>query len=157
VPVPPVLDEAVSATLVEDRYLRDTRLRLRRMTPLDGGTARCKLGQKVRTDPADPALVHHTTMYLSAEEHALLSRLPGAEVRKTRHVLAAGGRRFGVDVFEGRHAGLVMVEVELAGDDGDVAPPAFAGREVTGDERYSGGWLALATDEQLAALLAHPF
>jgi hypothetical protein len=151
VAAPPPLGEAVSATLIEDRYLRDTRLRLRRMTAVAGGPTRCKLGQKVRPDPADPGLVLHTTMYLSAEEHARLSRLPGAELRKTRHVLVAGGRRFAVDVFEGRHAGLALVEVEVAGD-GDVAAPAFAGREVTGDERWTGGWLAFAPDEALAAL-----
>ena len=149
---PPAVGEAVSATLIEDRYLRDTRLRLRRMTPAAGGPARRKLGQKVRPDPAEPGLVLHTNMYLSPEEHALLSRLPGAELRKTRHVLVVGGRRFGVDVFEGRHAGLVLVEVELAGVDDAVAPPAFAGREVTGDERWTGGWLAFAPDEALAAL-----
>jgi hypothetical protein len=144
----------VSATLIEDRYLRDTRLRLRRMTPADGGPVRHKLGQKVRPDPADPGLVLHTTMYLSAEEHAVLGRLPGAELRKTRHVLVVGGRRFGVDVFEGRHTGLALVEAELAGDDDDddVAAPPFAGQEVTGDERYSGGWLAFASDAEVAAL-----
>jgi len=106
----------------------------------------------VRPDAADPGLVLHTTMYLSAEEHALLSRLPGAELRKTRHVLVVDGRRYGLDLFEGRHAGLVLVEVELTGAADAVAPPAFAGREVTDDERWTGGWLAFATDETLAAL-----
>ena len=46
----------------------------------------------------------------------------------------------------------MLVEVELAGVDDAVAPPAFAGREVTGDERWTGGWLAFAPDEALAAL-----
>jgi hypothetical protein len=156
VAAPAPLGEAVSATLVEDRYLRHTRLRLRRMTPVAGGAPRCKLGQKVRPDAADPGLVLHTTMYLGPEEHALLSRLPGAELRKVRHVLVVAGRRYGLDVFEGRHAGLVLVEVELAGADDVVAPPPFASREVTGDDRYSGGWLAFARDEALAALLRLP-
>jgi len=106
----------------------------------------------VRPDPGDPGLVLMTNLYLSAEEHALLSRLPGADLRKTRHVLVVGSRRFGVDVFEGRHAGLVLTEVELAGRDDDVAAPAFAGREVTGDERWTGGWLAFSTDAALSAL-----
>jgi hypothetical protein len=148
----PPLDEAVSATLIEDRHLRDTRLRLRRVTPVTGGPTSCKLGQKVRPDPADAGLVLHTTIYLSAEEHAVLSRLPGSELRKTRHVLVIGGRRFGVDVFEGRHAGLLLVEVELRGAYDTVVAPAFAGREVTGDERWTGGWLAFAPDAALTAL-----
>jgi hypothetical protein len=143
----------VSATVIEDRYLLDTRLRLRQVTPVGGGAARWKLGQKVRPDPADPGLVLLTNMYLSDEEHALLSQLPGAELRKVRHRVVHEGRRFGVDVFEGRHAGLVLVEVELS-DAGDrVSPPPFAGQEVTGDERCTGGWLAFAPAEAIAELL----
>jgi CYTH domain-containing protein len=149
---PPDLREAIEARLVEDRYLAGTRLRLRRVTPLAGGAPQCKLGQKVRPDPADPRLVMHTTMYLTAEEHERLSQLPGAELRKVRHVLARDGRRFGVDVFQGRHAGLALVEIEL-GEDDDVAPPAFAGAEVTGDERFTGGWLAFASADELAPVL----
>lgn len=149
---PPPLDGAVSATLIEDRYLLGTRLRLRQMTETGTRAVQWKLGQKVRPDPADPGLVSMTNLYLSAEEHALLRRLPGAELRKVRHVLVAGGRRCGVDVFEGRHAGLVMVEVEVAGPDDAVSMPAFAGAEVTSDERYTGGWLAFASDAALAGL-----
>ena len=150
---PAPLAGAVGATLIEDRYLRDTRLRLRRTTPMGGGPGLRKLGQKVRPDPGDPGLVLMTNLYLSAEEHALLSRLPGADLRKTRHVLVVGSRRFGVDVFEGRHAGLTLVEVQLSGPDDVVAVPAFAGDEVTGDERYAGGWLAFASDAALAGIL----
>jgi hypothetical protein len=151
VPVVPPLDAAETSTRIVDRYLVGTRLRLRRTTPVGGGQVSYKLGQKVRPDPADLGLVLHTTMYLTAEEHAALSALPGAELRKVRNVLVMGGRRFGVDVFEGRHAGLVLAEVELAGA-GEVAPPWFAGAEVTGDERCTGGWLASASDAALAEL-----
>ncbi|TMC03452.1 MAG: hypothetical protein E6J41_27335 [Chloroflexi bacterium] len=136
-PAPPPLDGAASSTLIEDRYLRGTRLRLRRMTPAGGGPVQWKLGQKVRPDAADPGLVLHTTLYLDPGEHELLARLPGADLRKVRHVLLIGGRRF-----------------ELAGPDDAVAPPPFGGAEVTDDERYSGGWLAFAPDEALAGVIA---
>jgi adenylate cyclase len=95
----------------------------------------------------------HTTMYLSAEEHRRLGELPGAELRKVRHALTHAGRRFSVDEFGGRHAGLVLVEIELEAGT-PVEPPPFTGREVTGDERFTGGWLAFASDEALAAILA---
>jgi CYTH domain-containing protein len=151
----PDLSEAAEAHRIDDRYLAGTRLRLRSVTPLSGGPARHKLGQKVRPDPANPRLVMHTTMYLTADEHQRLSRLPGATLRKVRHVLARDGRRFGVDVFDGRHAGLALVEVELSGP-AQVPAPEFAGPEVTGDERFTGGWLATAPADALAAVLAVP-
>jgi CYTH domain-containing protein len=111
------------------------------MTPAGGGPARLKLGQKV---PAAPGLVLHTTISLTPDEYELLRRLPGADLRKVRHALVDQERRFAVDVFEGRHAGLVLVEIELAGEDDEVSPPPFAGAEVTDDERYTGGRLAFS-------------
>lgn len=156
-PEPPDLGGAAGATLIEDRYLTGTRLRLRRMTPLGDGVggrpATWKLGQKVRPPGREPGLVLHTTMYLTADEHARLLGLPGADVRKVRRVVLFGGRHFGVDVFEGRHAGLTLVEIEVPDGGEDVTPPPFAGPEVTGDERWTGGWLAFAPAEALAALI----
>jgi len=35
-----------------------------------------KLGQKIRPDAADPALVMHTTLYLSAAEYDVIASLP---------------------------------------------------------------------------------
>jgi hypothetical protein len=142
------------ARLLEDRYLLGTRLRLRRVSRPTGGDVEHKMGQKTRPDPADPGLVLHTTMYLTADEHERLRVLPGADLRKVRHAVAHDGRRFSVDVFGGRHAGLVLAEIELAADDDRVEPPPFAGPEVTGDERFTGGWLAFATSEALAEVLA---
>ena len=152
---PPDLGGAAAATLIEDRYLTGTRLRLRRTAPAGGGGrgATWKLGQKVRPDPSDPGLVLHTTMYLTAAEHALLGELPGAELRKVRHAVPLAGRLFSVDVFEGRHAGLTLVEIEVPGAGEPVTPPPFAGPEVTGDERYTGAWLAHAPAEALAAVI----
>ena len=152
VPAPPDLSRAVEAWLIDDHYLSGTRLRVRCVMPSPAGPPRYKLGQKVRPDPADPRLVMHTTMYLTAGEHERLRRLPGAGLRKVRHVLLHEGLRFGLDVYQGRHAGLALVEVELP-DQGDVAPPAWAGPEVTGDERFTGGWLAFAPADALAAIL----
>jgi hypothetical protein len=140
------------ARLIEDRYLTGTRLRLRRVSPLDGGPIEHKLGQKVRPDPGQPGLVLHTTMYLDPGEHARLGALPGADLRKVRHAVEFAGRRFSMDVFQGRHAGLVLLEIEVPHGE-EVVPPPFAGPEVTGDERYAGGWLAAASPEALRSLM----
>lgn len=144
------------ARLIEDRYLTGTRLRLRRVSPMAGGPIEHKLGQKVRPDPGWPGLVLHTTMYLDPGEHARLSALPGADLRKVRHAVEFAGRRFSMDVFQGRHTGLVLLEIEVQNDgtdDEEVVPPPFAGPEVTGDERYTGGWLADASPEALRNLM----
>ncbi|HEX4213786.1 MAG TPA: hypothetical protein VIA06_10765 [Candidatus Dormibacteraeota bacterium] len=138
---------------IDDRYLEGTTLRLRMVTYLGGRRVpEYKLGQKLRPDPSNPARVMHTSIYLTGDEHSRLCALPAAELSKVRHIVPAARNQFGLDVFGGRHRGLAMVEVELH-DDLDPEPPDFAGPEVTGDERFSGGWLAFASAEQLTELL----
>lgn len=149
----PEMSRPVEPRLIEDRYLVGTRLRLRRVTPLDGGPPEFKLGQKVRPDLADPRLVMHTTMYLTAGEHERLNQLPGADLRKVRHTLVRDGWRLSIDAFEGRHGGLVLAELELPGAD-DRVPLPLGGVEVTGDERFTGGWLAFASADALSRVLA---
>jgi CYTH domain-containing protein len=149
----PRLDRLTESRRVDDRYLEGTRLRLRRVTyPSGAREAEYKLGQKVRLDPSHPSVVMHTTIYLTEEEHARLSSLPGAELRKVRHTVRSGGEPFGLDVFEGRHRGLALIEIELRRGI-EPEPPDFAGPEVTGQERFSGGWLAFATAGELDTLL----
>lgn len=61
-------------------------------------------------------------------------------VDKTRHHLAVPGAGTGVewvlDVFHGRHTGLVLAEAELTADDGVIVPPPWCGADVTDDDRY---------------------
>ena len=82
-----------------------------------------------------------------AEAEAMLSELalPGV-VEKTRHLVRHEGWDWEVDVFEGANAGLVLAEVELKRADDRPPIPPWAGREVSGDQRYFNAWLA-----------AHPF
>ncbi|WP_394834638.1 hypothetical protein LVJ94_49895 [Pendulispora rubella] len=150
----PDLEPAVRGSHIDDRYLVGTRLRLRRVVPIEGGPPVYKLGQKVRPDADDGRLVMHTTMYLTVEEHALMSRLPGADLFKTRYHLACGGRTFGLDVFAGRLSGLVLLEIETDPGEELFPGPSFTAREVTRDERYTGGCLAFASDEELAVVLS---
>ncbi|WEK05638.1 MAG: CYTH domain-containing protein [Candidatus Devosia phytovorans] len=65
-------------------------------------------------------------------------------VEKRRHIVPFGGLTWEVDVFEGRHAGLVMAEVELEAEDQAVELPEWIGREVTEDDRYFNASLSRA-------------
>jgi CYTH domain-containing protein len=125
---------------IVDRYLTDTRLRLRVVRR--GATSTYKLGHKVRLGPGLAAGVHHTTMYLTAAEHEALEVLPASVLRKVRWTLDAGGRRFAVDVFGGALGGLVLAEIELGPGELGLELPAFARRDVTDEERFTGGALA---------------
>lgn len=139
---------------IEDTYLDGTRLRLR-VVHRAGGTPTRKLGQKVRSDPAHPSTVAHTTMYLSAAEHEALRALPGASLHKTRTLLPWGSLTIALDVFAGALQGLVLAEVDLGEDGrlpGPLPLPVLA--EVTDDERWTGGALARTTAAQLQDGLA---
>lgn len=70
-------------------------------------------------------------------------RLCGHEpIRKRRHHLGLSGGSWVVDEFEGRHAGLVVAEVELSAPDRDFPRPDWLGEEVTGNPRYYSAVLA---------------
>ena len=60
-----------------------------------------------------------------------------AVLEKTRWLVPeVNGLLWEVDEFHGRHAGLVMSEIELENEEQTFDKPAFVGEEVTGDSRY---------------------
>jgi CYTH domain-containing protein len=137
---------ATSPVVITDRYVRGTRLRLRRMDrDGEGGRAPVyKFGQKVRLQPDDPSVVMITNIYLSASEYELLAQLPADVVEKTRWIMPFSDSSVSVDEFHGRHAGLVLAEASFDDEAAMRAfvPPRFCSVEVTEDDRYSGGTLA---------------
>ena len=66
------------ATLIEDRYIDGTRLRLRRMTRLDLGEVICKLTKKY--DCRDPSARPIVTSYLTESEHHVMRVLRRASL-----------------------------------------------------------------------------
>lgn len=76
-----------------------------------------------------------------AEE--LMASAPGVVIVKTRHTLDHGGFTWEIDVFEGRYQGLVVAEVEMNDENADPDLPAWLGKEVTGDRRFSNQSLAM--------------
>lgn len=63
-------------------------------------------------------------------------------VEKVRYCIPAGDYTLEVDVFQGRHEGLVLMEVELPAADALVAIPEWAGEEVSGQYEYTNAYLA---------------
>ena len=144
--VDPALRPAVDAlnfVLIEDRYLADTRMRLRRMTRSDGSSA-CKLTKKYETDRPEARPI--VTTYLTEAEYALVASLPGRVLRKRRYHLPHDGRLWSLDLFEGALAGLELTEVEVPDEAALTAlvPPPWTLKEVTHDVRYQCGSLVEA-------------
>ena len=73
-----------------------------------------------------------------ADAREMLDRCCGdRKIVKTRYIVDAGeGLNWEIDVFHGRHEGLVVAEIELPAADTPFARPEFIGREVTGDPAY---------------------
>ena len=73
----------------------------------------------------------------AADAHEILESLCVKPlIEKTRFIVEHEGHDWEIDVFEGDNAGLVVAEVELQSADEEVALPAWAGEDVSGDVRY---------------------
>ncbi len=78
---------------------------------------------------------------------ALWGLTEGRRIAKTRHLVPlADGLTAELDVYAEALAGLLIAEVEFPSTEASTAfaPPAWLGREVTGDARYANQSLALA-------------
>jgi CYTH domain-containing protein len=136
-----------------DRYVDGTTLRLRKLIDDDGSTA-FKLTQKIpaRDSGGQQGLI--VTMYLTEAEFGVFEQLPAHTLTKTRHSVPP----FGIDVFDGELAGLLLGEAEFdstAAADALIIPP-YISREVSDDERFTGGNLVHASRQEIiTALLEH--
>ncbi len=130
------------STLIEDRYIIGTRLRLRRMSASGSDEVSLKLTKKYETD--DPLARPIVTSYLSPEEFEVFVALPAMPLTKLRFKLEDAGIDFSVDQFSGALAGLELAEIECADDVSlrALRMPDWAVREVSHEPRYQGGSLA---------------
>lgn len=70
----------------------------------------------------------------------------GQRLTKTRYDIPFGDLMVELDIYSGRHKGLIVAEVEFDNEKSARAfePPSWLGRDVTGVGRYSNVRLALA-------------
>ena len=136
---------------ITDRYIEQTRLRLRQQVDHDG-TPTFKLTQKIPSQAAGAQQGFITTMYLDAEEFRTFARLPAKQIQKTRFSVPP----FGIDVFEGALAGLILAEAEFesATEAESLILPPFIVRDVSEDARFTGGRLANASIREVQNWLA---
>jgi len=136
-------DLVAQTEAITDLYVTGGRLRLREARPIDGGTPRLRLSRKADADPQTRLI---TSIYLTEAEFAVLAAsLPGRRIVKLRHRLKPiSGVLLAIDEFQGKHAGLLLLEAEFATHEQLAAfsPPDFAGREVTDDPVFTGGYIA---------------
>ena len=145
--------EGAWMTLIEDRYIVGTRMRLRRMSRPDLGETKWKLTKKY--DTARPEARPIVTSYLTAAEYEVLTALPARVLVKRRYHLPIDRRFWSLDVFEGPLTGLVLAEIEFPTEEAaDRSPiPATAIVEVSHDPRFSGGRLVRTEAGELRSWL----
>jgi len=134
---------------ITDRYLPDTRLRLRHMQSLAGDEDIYKLTQKYRSASQSATETTITNLYLTQAEFQLLAVLEAKILQKTRYPYRYQNFSFSIDIFEGRHRGLILAEMELENpaQARNLALFPLALKDVTGDPFFTGGKIAMLADE----------
>jgi CYTH domain-containing protein len=137
----------------EDRYLRNSRLRLRLLTDSDTGRQIIKLNKKFDSD--SPYFQTVSRILLSQREYQLFDGMEGDRISKIRHYHNYLGRVFSIDVFEGELDGLVLCETEADNLDEllKARPPEYTRQEVTEDAFFRGGNLCRTTRAELLGKL----
>ena len=74
---------------------------------------------------------------------AMLEEFCGNRVEKKRYIVERPPFRWEIDEFHGANAPLCIAEIELPSEETSFPRPAWLGREVTDDHKYSNSFLAL--------------
>ncbi len=137
----PALD-GMAFVLIEDLYIRGSRMRLRSMSNAATGERSLKLTKKYES--ADPLARPIVTTYLTEAEHALLAVLGADPLTKRRYAISISGVEWSLDVFAGDLGGLELLEIEApdAGSLASLTPPLWVTAEISSDTAYQGGTLA---------------
>ena len=136
--------------LITDRYFPHTRLRLRHMQSFSGDEQIYKLTQKYRSETQNADETTITNMYLTEAEYHHFETLEAKILKKKRYPYSLANFSLSIDVFEGRHQGLILAEMEVekkAGVD-ELVFPSFVLQDVTEDPFFRGGNLVTMADEE---------
>ena len=148
--IPDELLEKPQGWLITDHYFPNTRLRLRYMQSLSGDNNIYKLTQKYRSETQNAYETIITNIYLTEAEYNYFEALETNILKKRRYPYLFQNHSLSIDVFEGRHQGLILAEMEFENkaDVDQIALPSFVLRNVTDDPFFTGGNLVLMTAEE---------
>lgn len=140
--------------ILKDKYLRNSRLRLRLLTNSDSNEQIIKLNKKFESD--SPYFQTISRILLSPEEYKLFDSIEGDWLIKTRYYHKHLSYMFSIDVFEGELDRLILCEVEAESLEQlmDIKFPEYATIEVTQDFFFTGGNLCRVTHLELERKLA---
>src|SRR3989338_2811788 len=123
-------------------------IRIRKSARLPEGSARqgakYEITKKEPAQASDSSHLIESTIPLTAEEYADLSKLPGKRVSKIRYYYAWNGITYEFDVFQEGLTGLVLIDVEFktSSEKQVFQKPAFCLADVTQEKFVAGGILA---------------
>lgn len=131
-----------NAKKIKDKYINDTRLRLRKVE--DNNETKYKLTKKEKLDPPKRGILKINTIYLTKAEFDKLNMFEGREIEKERQILQIAGIRIGVDRIAMNEKTLFIAEIEFETETemNNFSMPLKYKQEVTGIQKYSGYELA---------------
>jgi CYTH domain-containing protein len=146
---PPKLPGAPHA--IAQGYLSDDPEKTVRIRQVDGDTAYLTIkGAKIGN--AAPEFEYE----IPHEDSASLMKLCGDKsLTKDRYKIPGpDGNEWELDIFTGRHAGLMIAELELPGERAHFEKPGWLGPEITTDPRFSNASLANTPMEEIRQWIA---
>ena len=128
--------------VIEDQYLENTRLRLRKTTMQ--GEIKYKLTKKVPLQTKEHREEWVSTIYLSESEYLGMSQLPGKSIRKKRFYFSLeSGLMLGIDEIELKDQIIWIAELEFeTAESMDFQLPFSEFKEITNEPSFSGKALA---------------
>jgi hypothetical protein len=148
--LPDPVERSCSLLQIFDKYIENTRLRLRSVRSPETKEWTFILQQKF---PVNEQLSHwkFTEIYLNENEHKIFEpfenreikkneRVESNEVRKNRYFLDLDGKQISIDLFLGDLWGLILAKAEFETEKEliDFEPPKFSIMEVTDNSFFTG-------------------
>jgi len=149
----PVEIRHVTPARMEDTYVPENaahaHLRIR------AKNSKYEITKKVPVNEGDASVHIEQTIPLTADEYDELTRTNERKVIKDRYNVIIDGHPAEVDVFHGKHEGLVLIDFEFGDTDAKAAftPPSCCLADVTQEGFIAGGVLSAKSYEDIAIRL----